>query len=149
MGYAHLLDKYIQNSELSINEILERLKDSGIKIDRSYISKLRSGAKPPASEEVTRALAEITGGDPQSLINAGVIEKAPEEIKAFITRLEDQTWNMVDYLLCNSEIKQVHELVTHIQRANLQSNHIKVLDLEDKERFNIAAITDVSIFLRH
>ncbi|KHL97179.1 hypothetical protein QW71_03260 [Paenibacillus sp. IHB B 3415] len=35
----------------------------------------------------------------------------------------------------------MHELITHILKANLRSIHIKILNLEEKEKFNITAIT--------
>lgn len=81
MSYADLLSRYIEESELSLGEIAIKLSSKGLSIDRSYISKLKNGNKPPASEEVTRALAEVTGGDVQALLIAGHIEKAPKEVK--------------------------------------------------------------------
>lgn len=85
MRYSDLLSKYIEDSGLSLGEIAIRLSNKGIKIDRSYISKLKNGNKPPASEEITRALAEVTGGDTDALLLAGYIEKAPDEIKPILT----------------------------------------------------------------
>lgn len=73
--YAELLSKYIENSKLSLGEISLKLASKNIKVDRSYISKLKNGNKPPASEELTRALAEITGGDVNKLIIAGQMER--------------------------------------------------------------------------
>ncbi|OXM87077.1 helix-turn-helix domain-containing protein [Paenibacillus rigui] len=142
MAYAQLLEQYIQKSGLSLTDITDRLKEKGITIDRSYISKLKSGAKLPASVEITRALAEITGGDPDVLINVGVIDRAPEEIKAFITEIEDILWDTVDYILFNGDISQLRELITHIQQANLQSPHIGLLNLGDDEKFNSGAIAE-------
>ncbi|WP_068773764.1 helix-turn-helix domain-containing protein [Paenibacillus sp. FJAT-26967] len=142
MGYAQLLEQYIQKSGLNLTEITEQLKEKGITIDRSYISKLKSGAKPPASEEVTKALAEITGGDPEMLVNVGVIEKTPEEIKAFISEIEDILWDTVDYILVNGDVSQLRELITHIQQANLQSPHLALLNLRDDEKFKSGAIAE-------
>lgn len=85
MKYSELLSKYIEESGLSLGEISIRLSNKNIKVDRSYISKLKNDNKPPASEEVTRALAEVTGGDVDALLLAGYIEKAPEEIKPYLT----------------------------------------------------------------
>ncbi|OCT12526.1 hypothetical protein A8709_32410 [Paenibacillus pectinilyticus] len=84
MGYAELLSDYIEKSGLSLGEIAIRLKGKEIKIDRSYISKLKNGTKPPASEDVSRAIAEVTGGDPDELILTGYLEKAPEEVKKIV-----------------------------------------------------------------
>ncbi|WP_168121925.1 helix-turn-helix transcriptional regulator [Paenibacillus sp. HB172176] len=73
--YALLLSKYIEKSKLSLGEISLKLAAKNIKVDRSYISKLKNGNKPPASEEITKAIAEITGGDVNKLIVAGQMER--------------------------------------------------------------------------
>lgn len=85
MKYSELLSRYIEESGLSLGEIAIKLANRNIKVDRSYISKLKNGNKSPASDEVTKALAEVTGGDPEALLLAGYIEKAPEEIKSLLT----------------------------------------------------------------
>ncbi|RJX40963.1 hypothetical protein D3P09_02795 [Paenibacillus pinisoli] len=74
-SYADLLSKYIEESKLSLGEISVKLAQHNIRVDRSYISKLKNGNKPPASEELTRALAEITGGDVNKLLVAGQMER--------------------------------------------------------------------------
>jgi transcriptional regulator with XRE-family HTH domain len=84
MTYSELLTKYIEKSGLSLGEIALRLKSKGVKVDRSYISKLKTGARDPASEEVNRALAEVIGGDVSELLLAGYIEKAPGKIRDLI-----------------------------------------------------------------
>lgn len=82
MNYSELLDKYIRESGLSLAEITKRMQvEKGIKIDRSYISKLRNDPKYPASDEINRALAEITGGNPTDLVLAAYYEKAPKEVQ--------------------------------------------------------------------
>ncbi|OPA77443.1 hypothetical protein BVG16_13370 [Paenibacillus selenitireducens] len=87
MNYPALVDEYIKKSGLSLAEITKRMHElKGIKIDRSYISKLRKDPKYPASEEINRALAEITGGDVEALVMAGYLEKAPEKIKESINK---------------------------------------------------------------
>jgi len=80
--YSQLVDSYISKSGLSLAEIARRMnEDKGIKVDRSYISKLRNFPKYPATEEINRALAEVTNGDPEELILAAYLEKAPNGIK--------------------------------------------------------------------
>lgn len=82
MNYSELVDTYIKKSGLSLAEIAKRMEvEKGIKIDRSYISKLKNDPKYPATEEINRALAEITGGDPDALIMAAYLEKAPDSVK--------------------------------------------------------------------
>lgn len=96
MKYAELLSEYIENSGFSLGELAIKMEHKGIKVDRSYISKIKNGTKPPASEEVNRALAEITGGDPEKLIISAYKEKAPKEVQELLDKSQN-----VDELLNN------------------------------------------------
>lgn len=69
------------------------LDEKGVRIDRSYISMLRNNrTKNPASDEINRALAEITGGDPDKLVYAAYIEKAPKELKEKLLLFQGGGW---------------------------------------------------------
>ncbi len=81
MSYAKLLTNYIEKSTLSFNGIAELCNKKGFSIDHSYISKLKNGKMPPPSEELSRVLAEVLGGDSEVLIIEGYKEKEPKEIK--------------------------------------------------------------------
>jgi transcriptional regulator with XRE-family HTH domain len=105
MRYWELLSNYIDKSGLSLAEIVEKMQEKEIKIDRSYISKLKNGTKPPASVNVTRALADVTGGDPEELITAAYLDKAPDEIRSKIEEADN-----VDELL-NDAIRDYIENV--------------------------------------
>ncbi|NWL87596.1 hypothetical protein DMN77_08260 [Paenibacillus sp. 79R4] len=90
MTYSDLVNEYIEKSGLSLGEIAKRMTDRGIKIDRSYISMLKNNkTKNPASEEVNRAFAEVTGGDPEKLVFTSFIDRAPETIKAVLENIND------------------------------------------------------------
>lgn len=90
MNYSELVDEYIKKSGLSLGEISRKmLEEKGIKADRSYISKLRNDPKYPASDEINRALSEITGGDPDKLIWASYLEKAPEKVKQVLKNIKN------------------------------------------------------------
>lgn len=104
MNYANLVDEYIKKSGLSLAAIAEKLqKDKGIKIDRSYISKLRNNPKYPATDEINRALAEVTGGDPEKLVMAAYIERAPEEVKTSLKKVSIYE-NFLKYILENKPL---------------------------------------------
>jgi repressor LexA len=81
MSYSELLSEYIKRSAYSLRKVAELCNEKGFSIDHSYISKLRNGKKPPPSEELSRVLAEVLNGDPETLVVEGYKEKAPEEIK--------------------------------------------------------------------
>lgn len=87
--YSELLKTYITNSDLSLREISRRCDSRGTPVSQAYISKLLKEDVPPASEDINRALAEVTGGDPEQLIMAGYIEKAPEEVQKLLEEIED------------------------------------------------------------
>lgn len=81
MTYAELLQEYIKKSGMTLERIAEECGKRGVKIHPTYISKLRLGKRPAPSEEISRVLAEVTGGDPQRLIIKGYIEKVPDELR--------------------------------------------------------------------
>ena len=84
MTYKELLDDYIKKSGLSHREISRRSKEKGMSVSQGYISQLVRGDVPPPSEEITKVLAEIVGGDPERLIWYAYVEKAPKEIQPII-----------------------------------------------------------------
>ena len=80
MIYKDLLKSYVEKSGLSLQEIANRItSEYGIGIDKSYISKLQNGKKDPASDELNKALATVTGGDVNELLTAAYIQKAPKK----------------------------------------------------------------------
>lgn len=87
MGYKELLSDLVKNSGLTLREIADKCKELGISIDPSYISKLQTGKQAPPSDEVSRILAEALGADPIELIWLSYTEKAPDEIKPSLKRL--------------------------------------------------------------
>lgn len=88
LSYYELLKSYIKDSGLSLSEISEKLKDYGYQVSKGYISQLQNGKTDnPATTELNRALATVTGGDVESLLTAALIEKAPDEIKTKFEKL--------------------------------------------------------------
>lgn len=88
MSYYELLRKYIKESGLSLSEISVKLEPHGYKVSKGYISQLQNGKTDnPATTELNRALAAVTGGDVEQLLTAALLEKAPEEIKEKIIKL--------------------------------------------------------------
>jgi SOS-response transcriptional repressor LexA/transcriptional regulator with XRE-family HTH domain len=88
-GYKDLLEYYIRGSGLSHREISRRCKDRGTSVSQAYISQLAKGDVPPPSEEVSRVLAEVTGGDADKLLMAAYMEKAPDEVKDILKKSEN------------------------------------------------------------
>ena len=84
MGYAETLSIMVMESGLSLRQIADRCNEKGQPIAPSYISKLQTGKQTPASEGVSRAIAEVCGGDPDVLVWEGYMEKAPEIIREYV-----------------------------------------------------------------
>ena len=79
--YKDLLSCYIRKSGLSLRQIARRCRDRGQHIDSSYISKLQNGHLPPPSEDVSRVLADVLGGNSDVFVYLGYIAKAPAIIR--------------------------------------------------------------------
>ncbi|HHW36772.1 MAG TPA: helix-turn-helix transcriptional regulator [Bacillales bacterium] len=105
-SYSELLTEYIENSGLSYAEIVLRVSNKGINIHKSYISKLKNGTKPPATDDLNRAIAEVTGGDPEDLIVAAYLERAPKEFKKRIN-LEEQPKENKDSETTDEELEKL------------------------------------------
>lgn len=85
MNYAQMLDAMIAKSELSLRQIAKRCAEFNVSITPSYISQLKNGKLPPASEEVTLALAQVCGEKRVShLVFQGYFEKAPKLMQEYI-----------------------------------------------------------------
>ena len=93
MSYAELLKKYIESSGKTLEEISEECEEMGIKIHSTYISKLRLGKRPAPSEDISRALAVATGGDPAKLIWIGMVDKNKPFFKDVLLSADDKLIN--------------------------------------------------------
>lgn len=91
MNYSELIDSYIRKSGMSLAEIAEKMKnEKGVKVDRTYISKLRNNPKYAASEEINRAFAEVTGGDPNRLVWAGLIDGSHPSVRDILMLIDNE-----------------------------------------------------------
>lgn len=80
MKYREMLSFLIRNSGKNLKEIAEQCQLHGVSIDASYISKLQTGKKPPASDKLNRVLSEVLGGNLDELIVAAYREKIPANV---------------------------------------------------------------------
>ncbi|KIL45730.1 LexA family transcriptional regulator [Jeotgalibacillus soli] len=101
MRYNDLLNKYIKQSQLSLREISRRSKDKGHSVSQAYISQLLKGDTPPPSKEVSIVIAEITGGDPDNLLLAAYLEKAPDHMKEFFNNFDVENYRLLNNTLNN------------------------------------------------
>lgn len=78
--YAKMLKTALNKSELSMTEIANRLSVNGRNIHASYIGKLASDKREPASDEVNRSLAEFLHLDELEFRTLAWLEKIPSDI---------------------------------------------------------------------
>lgn len=109
MSYSQLLSEYIKRSGKTLEQISIECGRKGVKIHPTYISKLRLGNRPAPSESISRALAEVTGGDPDELIREGFIQSLDEDKK----RMLEENFNIqedidftLDFLLKHLTVKR-------------------------------------------
>lgn len=88
MNYFELLKKKIEQSGLTLEKIAEELEIHGFNVGKGYISRLQNGkVANPASNELTRAIAKVIHTDPEELLLAAIIEKAPIELHEQLSKL--------------------------------------------------------------
>jgi len=91
----------IKESNLTHKEISEKCKLIGVNLNPSYISKLKTGKQPPASDEINKAIATVCGYEYQieNLLFEAYLEKAPDFIKELLNKtiqyLRESTKNTV------------------------------------------------------
>ncbi|MGN9169459.1 MULTISPECIES: helix-turn-helix domain-containing protein [Paenibacillus] len=90
MFYKDLLKRGMQEKGLSLRQTTDLIeKTFNLQIDASYLSKLRSGDKPPASDKVNDALAVVLGIEPVELKVAAYSEKIPPEVLEHLNRTKE------------------------------------------------------------
>lgn len=129
MSYADLLRRYIEESGMTLEEIAKACKERGLDIHPTYISKLRTGARPaPSNEKISRILAEVTGGDPEALIIQGYIDRAPEAVKPILeamdplfleTLVESGEWGSYEQLFA--------DIVRHVQSKEREETSAELM----------------------
>lgn len=95
--YRRVLGKWIKESNLSLRDIAARCESNGFHITSSYISKLRSGNAPPASEMVSTALAQAMNRGAEPLKLAAALSAEP--IGAATPSLGDILWPILAAVL--------------------------------------------------
>lgn len=86
MNYSQLIEEGLKRNNFSLRKLAELIQaDSDLKVDHSYLSKLRTGTKPPASDKLNDVLAKVLGIDSVELKTAAYREKIPAEVLEKLT----------------------------------------------------------------
>ncbi|AWC27968.1 LexA family transcriptional regulator [Bacillus cytotoxicus] len=101
MNYYDKLNQMIEKSNLTLKEIAEKCKIYGVSINPSYISKLKSGKQPPASDDVNAAIAKACGFENrvEDFLFEAYLEKSPEYIRNLLLEITDLFSNTVQVIL--------------------------------------------------
>jgi transcriptional regulator with XRE-family HTH domain len=108
--YAELLKEYIEQSGYKLEAISRKLHEKGLSASLQYLSRLQNGKASPASDELNRALCEITGGNVEELLLAAHIERAPAEIKPMLLeKKHERIKNQNVFVVAGQEIELTQE----------------------------------------
>lgn len=80
MRYEKLLNDIIKKSKLSQAEIVRKCNDMGVALDKSYLSRLRSGKASSPRPEISKAIAKVCGCNEMLLVIEGFLDEAPKEL---------------------------------------------------------------------
>lgn len=153
MAYTTLLNKIIESSGLTVKEIAERCKQSGVDITPAYISTLRNNKNNRApSDKVSKALAKACEyKDEEALVIEAYLDSAPDIIRKFFSVMKKSvlpiTMGMFENKFTSQNIKDLEAIFEEIPMAEFISE-IANQDLKfKKERgtYNIKAISDDKI----
>ncbi|MED4782698.1 LexA family transcriptional regulator [Brevibacillus choshinensis] len=127
MSYSTTLSQMIEKSGLTLKALADQCNQMGVKIDQSYISKLKTGKLPPASDDVNEALVKVCEGDLEEFLYEAYLEKAP--------------------LFMKENIKQLIAAHKELHFSNLKSSFNEITD-EDLQKIesDINNMTDIEIF---
>ncbi|GFN33857.1 hypothetical protein [Paenibacillus xylaniclasticus] len=117
--YAKLLSQYIDDSGMTLKEISNKLLENGLSVDSSYISKIKTGAKPPASESISRALAKVLNGNPEKLIFASYLDKAPDEVRETFEQLDCMVDETLKSIFLHSSSPQLAAIIDRLRRFEI------------------------------
>ncbi|WP_341282088.1 hypothetical protein [Paenibacillus sp. FSL H8-0537] len=133
--YAKLLSQYIDTSGKTLKEISQKLLDENkLSVDSSYISKIKTGAKPPASEIISRALADVLDGNPDKLVFAGYLDKAPDDVRETFAQLDNMVDETLKSIILHSSVPQLAAIIDNLREFEV--NHFRPFCILDQIKLN-------------
>lgn len=96
MTYTKLLNKLIEQANLTNKDILEQCEKLGMKITPNYLSVLKNNDTKIASDELSRILAKICKAESEEiLVVQAYLDKAPSIIIECLTAIYNNGYEMV------------------------------------------------------
>lgn len=111
MSYSETLARMVENSGMTLKDLADKCKQSGVRIDPSYISKLQTAKQLPASDEINIAIAKACDSEPDILLYEAYMEKAPEMIREFIKKLTKLLKINAKLSLLSQVPKEIEDLI--------------------------------------
>ncbi|ARF67075.1 hypothetical protein B7C51_03475 [Paenibacillus larvae subsp. pulvifaciens] len=87
MKYSQLIDAGIKLKNYNHSEVVLKLKERGVNVDRTFLSKLRNGKYTSTKDELNVALADVLGIDRDLLRVAAIKEKLPSDILELLKKI--------------------------------------------------------------
>lgn len=141
MPYNKLLTKVIAESGYSISYIVEKCREKGKNIDKSYLSKLQNGRVPAPAEETSRIIANVCNVDERILVIEGYIDKAPKEIKEAFLSIKISTYvAALNIFENNFDTNFLKEFEEELSKEPLSEF---IISLIDNKNTNIANIKNI------
>ena len=134
MSYSKLLKKLAVESGYTSTEIIEKCKENGVNIDKSYYSKILNGKLPAPSEDYSRIFAKVLGVDERLLVLEGYLDKAPKEVVECLNKIKE--------LMINTSLKVYENEFDNLDLENIvnelsTSNFIvEILDADINTKTN-------------
>ena len=128
MSYSKLLKKLAVESGYTSTEIIEKCKENGVNIDKSYYSKILNGKLSAPSEDYSRIFAKVLGVDERLLVLEGYLDKAPKEVVECLNKIKE--------LMINTSLKVYENEFANLDLENIvneipTSNFIiEILDVD-------------------
>ncbi|WP_312145554.1 helix-turn-helix transcriptional regulator [Lysinibacillus capsici] len=140
MKYAELLQSYIEQSRLTLDEISEKISEKGLSASKQYLSKLQNGKTPPASEKLNSVLAEILDGDADKLDFFAYVEKAPDLAKSILSNFDE---DLIDSYIALSN--KFPNRTIHL----LGDNDLDIAESEEFKKINQFAEKTIDSYFRN
>lgn len=128
MNYTEMLNKIIDESGLKNIEVITKLKEKGVTITPNYLSVLKNDPTKIASDEVSKAIAEVCNARYSDiLVIQGQLDKLPKSISDFINlaleTIISSSMQITTDVLGNSaneqQIEEVRTIILSMSKAEL------------------------------
>lgn len=133
-SYSKTLSDLIRRSNLSLGSIVKKLEHIGVSIDRSYLSKLKTGVKPAASDRTNIALAQVLGIEPTKLLITAYREKIPTHIfQAMLSEFSENKCDSSLDITVGMRARVVVDVSVKQIQVNSRGTEIVVVDDDQNE----------------